>query len=107
METQPKKNKKMMDFFKDLQKIGIDIWFFIAGLFGSLLNIKKRNGLTIKQQIVAILSGGITAAYLTPLAVELFHLSNTSAYGVAFFIGSIGLNSVEALFNKKIENEQK
>jgi len=95
-----------MDFLKFLQKIGIDVWFFTAGLFGSLLNIKKRDGLTFKQQIIAILSGGITATYLTPLVVEWLNLSDYSAYGVAFLIGSIGLNSVEAIFNKKIKNEQ-
>jgi len=107
MAKPPKKSRKMTDFFKFLQKIGLDVWFFTAGLLGSLLNIKKRNGLTIKQQIIAIFSGGITAAYLTPLAVEIFKLSDYSAYGVAFFIGSIGLNSVEAIFNKKIKNEPK
>jgi len=108
MELQPKKNKKMTDFLKILQKIGLDITFFVVGLLGGLLNIKKHNQMKIKEKIIVVLSGGFTAAYLTPLAVEIFQLSDKSAYGVAFFLGYFGLNSMELAIKKltkKVENE--
>jgi len=110
METPPKKDKKMTEFLKILQKIGIDIWFFFIGLLGGLLNIKKHDQMRFKEKIIVVLSGGFTAAYLTPLVVEIFQLSDKSAYGVAFFLGYFGLNSMELAIKKltkKVENEQK
>jgi len=97
-----------MNILNLLQKIGLDITFFIVGLLSSLLNIKKHDQMRLKEKIIIVLSGGFTAAYLTPLVVEIFQLSDKSAYGVAFFLGYFGLNSMELFIKKltkKVENE--
>jgi len=111
MDLHTNKTKKMIDnVMKFLLKIGIDITFFAVGLIGGLLNIKKHNDLSIKNKIIIVLSGGFTATYLTPLVVEIFQLSDKTAYGVAFFLGYFGLNSMELIIKKltkKVENEQK
>jgi len=75
---------------------GFSIGYAIAGLFGAFAALSKERNLTISQRIFTILSGGATAAYITPLFIDVFHLNtNGSQYGAAFIVGFSGLKTVE------------
>lgn len=85
---------------KLLLDFGIDIALIIAGMFGSLLMISKKNNLNIKASFFGIISGTLAANYLTQVAVDMFQLTGRSQYGIAFLLGYFGLKGVETLFEK-------
>lgn len=88
---------------------GFSVAFFIAGVFGSIASLLKSREMTFFERVVTILSGGGTAAYITPLVVDLANLSTGSSYGVGFIIGYVGLKSVEWVIEairSRIKNEE-
>jgi hypothetical protein len=93
----------MKDF---LLGIGINIGLAVSGFFGSLLLVGQQKGHSVKEQIVSILGGTMSANYLTPVVLETFGSDSESLqYGMAFVIGFGGLKVVEYFyckwFNKK------
>jgi uncharacterized membrane protein YeaQ/YmgE (transglycosylase-associated protein family) len=74
---------------------GFSVVFFIAGVFGALASLLKQREMTFTERLVTILSGGGTAAYITPMVVETVGLSQGSSYGMAFVVGFAGLKIVE------------
>lgn len=83
---------------KFLQEFGIDVALMIAGMFGSLLMVSKKSTFNAKASIIGIVSGTLSANYLTQLVVDLFELTGKSQYGIAFLLGYFGLKGVEKLF---------
>ena len=95
----------MKDF---LLGIGINISLAVSGFFGSLLLVGQQKNQNVKEQIISILGGTMSANYLTPIVIDTLKLNSESLhYGVAFVIGFGGLKVVEAFyckwFNKKDE----
>jgi len=87
---------------------GFDIILFIAGIAGSIVLLNKDNKLTPWKKFLSVLSGGLTANYLTPIVAKWFLLSDDYMYGIAFLMGYGGLRSVEnifILFTSKIKKE--
>lgn len=82
----------------NLSEIGINIGLMIGGFFGSLITIKKKR--SIKEQLLSIITGTMSANYLTPVLIEWFNLEGSSQYGTAFIVGFGGLKLVEALYDK-------
>lgn len=94
----------MMSFFKSL---GFDITF-IAGIAGAVASLTKQKGISLKEQIIIVLSGGFTANYLTPLTAEWLNFSEKTLYGIAFLLGYSGMKAVEILIkstHKKISDD--
>lgn len=98
----------MMSFFKSL---GFDITF-IAGIAGAIASLTKQKGISRKEQIIIVLSGGFTANYLTPLTAEWLNFSDNFSdkilYGIAFLLGYSGMKAVETLIkstHKKISDD--
>jgi hypothetical protein len=93
----------MIDFLK---YIGIETQILLAGMSGSIVFLTKNNKMTKYQQFLTVLSGGLSANYLTPLVGEWLGLGSSVLYGIAFLLGYSGMKSVELLlsvFNKKVE----
>lgn len=74
---------------------GFSVVFFIAGIFGALASLVQKKQLTFGESVLTIASGGGTAAYITPLVVNMMNLDTGSSYGMAFIIGFAGLKMVE------------
>jgi len=88
----------MKDF---LLSIGINIGLAVSGFFGSLLLVGQQKHENVKEQIISILGGTMSANYLTPIVIEASRIENQSLhYGIAFVIGFGGLKVVENLYCK-------
>jgi uncharacterized membrane protein len=83
----------MKNFFNSL---GFDITF-IAGIAGGIVSLTKQKDLSFKESLIAVLSGGFTANYLTPLVAEWLNFSEKTLYGIAFLLGYTGLKTVEII----------
>lgn len=81
-----------------LGEIGINIGLMVGGFFGSLITIKKNRDL--KEQLLSVVTGTMSANYLSPLLIDWFQLTGSSQYGTAFIVGFGGLKMVEALYDK-------
>jgi len=81
-----------------LSEIGINIGLMVGGFFGSLITIKKNRDL--KEQLLSVVTGTMSANYLSPLIIDWFELTGSSQYGTAFIVGFGGLKVVEAIYDK-------
>lgn len=89
--------KEVKDY---LLTIGIDVAIMIAGLVGALVMISKKSAFNIKTTIFGVLTGMLSANYLTELVISLLKLESNVKYGIAFILGYLGLKGVENLMNK-------
>jgi hypothetical protein len=81
--------------------IGINIGLAVSGFFGSLLLVGQQKEQNLREQIISVIGGTMSANYLTPVAIDFFNLDSESLhYGVAFVIGFGGLKVVEYFYNK-------
>ena len=81
-----------------LNEIGINIGLMIGGFFGSLITIKKKR--SIKEQLLSVVTGTMSANYLRPDIIDYKSLEGSSQYGTAFIVGFGGLKVVEAFYDK-------
>jgi hypothetical protein len=88
-----------MTIFDSLKYIGIEATTFIAGMSGAVVFLTKSNKMTKYQQFLTVLSGGLSANYLTPIVGQWLNLPNNVLYGIAFLLGYSGMKSVEILIN--------
>lgn len=97
-----------MDIIYFLKNIGIESQTFIAGMSGAVVFLTKSKNMTRTQQFLTVLSGGLSANYLTPVVANWFNLNPSVLYGIAFLLGYSGMKSVELLINifyKKIKKD--
>ena len=80
---------------KFLEELEIHLALIIAGSFGSLLYISNRNDINWWQKIIAVLSGGAIANYLTPVLDSLVNIGDSTVYGFAFLLGFMGVEGVK------------
>lgn len=89
--------------------IGINVGLAVSGFFGSLLLVGQQKDLNLKEQIVSIIGGTMSANYLTPVVIDTIGSDNESLhFGMAFVIGFGGLKVVEHFYHKwfnKKEND--
>lgn len=83
-----------------LETIGINITLSIAGFIGSLIWVSTENQKDFKFSLVGIISGTLSANYLTPLVIESFALGDKTQFGVAFILGYFGLKGMEKVSAK-------
>ncbi|NBO53055.1 MAG: hypothetical protein EBU84_00355 [Actinobacteria bacterium] len=87
--------------FKDM---GINVALFLAGLAGAILSISRTSAITWRETLLALFGGAVAANYLTPLIVELAHITSQSlTYAVAFLTGHLGLRIVEKFSSKLMQ----
>lgn len=79
----------------------------VAGLFGSLLATSKNSTGNMKQDILSVASGTLSAYYITPLIFEVLKIdaSQNAQCGVAFLLGVLGMRGVEQLSKKLIKTD--
>lgn len=97
-----------MGLIDALKYIGIEAPVFMAGSSGAIVFLQKKGNMTKMQQFLTVLSGGLSANYLTPLAGDWFHLDHKVLYGVAFLLGYSGMKSVELIivgFHSKLKSK--
>lgn len=92
---------------KFLSDFGLEITLLIAGLFGSLIQVSRKQNPDIYKSLTSIISGTLSANYFTPLICDSFHIVGKSQFTIAFMIGLIGLKGVERLFEKYISSKWK
>lgn len=80
------------DFYEAVVKALNDFQFFIAGLLGATVVTRyhKERLKNVWDYAVFILSGAITAHYLTQVVIHLFKLEPIHAGGVGFLLGAFG-----------------
>ena len=85
----------------DLKKYGIELGLFLAGLFGSVLSMRKLpKKASIIRRLIHVASGTVTAGYLTPLIAEFLRPGSSIAFSIAFFVGYVGLQIVDMLWDQ-------
>jgi hypothetical protein len=89
---------------KILHDFGIDIALMITGMFGSLIMVTGKKNVNVKTSIIGVISGTLSANYLTPVVSDMFSLTGRSQFGIAFLLGYFGLKGVEMLI-EKIQNK--
>lgn len=84
-----------MKFWSWLHAVGIDITLMFAGMMGSVLMAARKTPMDIKKSILGVISGTLSANYLTQVVIHICNLEGRSQYGVAFLLGYFGLKGVE------------
>jgi hypothetical protein len=89
----------MIDFLKS---IGINIGLTIAGFAGALLLAPRMKNW--KLQLVAVLSGTLSATYIAPVIIGILNISAPNIeYGLAFIVGFSGVKITEVLETKVLK----
>lgn len=85
---------------KGLAEYGIQIPLLVAGFFGALLSVTKE-GKTLKQNALTLLTGAFSSTYLTPFILELFNFTSPSAFAFfGFIVGSSSIKIVDFATDK-------
>lgn len=87
-----------MKIIEFLKAFGLDAVLLLAGIAGGISSLTKNSQLTKRQKFISVLSGGLSANYLTPLVGHWLNLTDDVLYGVAFLLGYGGLKGVETLY---------
>lgn len=90
----------LSQFFKFLEELGIHVALIVAGMFGSILTIGNRKELNSWQKVLAVLSGGAIANYLTPVISDMVNINESTRYGFGFLLGFSGLEGVKWIILK-------
>lgn len=90
---------------KGLADYGIQIPLLVAGFFGALLSVTKE-GKTLKQNILTLVTGAFSSTYLTPFILELFNFTSPSAFAFfGFIVGSSSIKIVDWTTNKFFKDD--
>ena len=86
------------------EETGLKIGLFVAGAVGSVASFLKPQKLNLKQRILTVFSGGMSAMYLTPIIISpveaVREMSQEWVLGVGFLVGYSGLKAIELTIAK-------
>lgn len=77
-----------------LNDLGISLTLLLAGFFGALLLVKKE-GKTLKDNMLTLVTGSFSAAYLAPFLIEILNIN--SKHAETFFGFVVGFGSIRIL----------
>lgn len=80
-----------------LAALGLSKPATIGGLVGAIVSLKFIEGLTIFQRAGTVLGGMLSAAYVTPLVIQVIELSTRLESAVAFLVGVFGMSIAAAI----------
>jgi hypothetical protein len=89
-----------------LQDIGFNIGISVAGFFGSLILIGKKQSNNLKTTFFAIVTGVASANYITPIIIDIIRVDKKYEMSIAFILGFLGVKGVEFVSNYLIEKSQ-
>lgn len=78
-----------------LQEIGFNIGISVAGFFGSLILIGKKQKNNLKTTFFAIVTGVASANYITPIIMDIVRVDTKYEMSIAFILGFLGVKGVE------------
>jgi hypothetical protein len=95
----------MKNYF--LHDLGISLNLLLAGFFGALLLVRKE-GKTLKENILTLVTGSFSAAYLAPFLIEILNMQdNKNALSFFGFITGFGsIKIVEFVMNKFFKKQE-
>ncbi len=89
-----------------LQEVGFNIGISVAGFFGSLILIGKKQSTNLKTTFFAIVTGVASANYITPIIIDIMRIDEKYEMSIAFILGFLGVKGVELISNYLIEKAQ-
>jgi hypothetical protein len=89
-----------------LQEVGFNIGISVAGFFGSLILIGKKQKSNLKTTFFAIVTGVASANYITPIIIDMTRLSDKYEMSVAFILGFLGVKGVEFISDYLIQKAE-
>jgi len=89
-----------------LQEVGFNIGISVAGFFGSLILIGKKNNSNLKTTFFAIVTGVASANYITPIIIDIIRIDNKYEMSIAFILGFLGVKGVEFVSEYLIERSK-
>lgn len=89
-----------------LEEIGFNIGISVAGFFGSLILIGKKQKTNIRTTFFAIITGVASANYITPIIMDIIRLHERYEMSVAFVLGFLGVRGVEFISSYITEKVQ-
>lgn len=92
-----------MTFVDLLKSIGIEVPLVLAGSSGAIVLLTKMKNMTRKQGFLVVLSGGLSANYITPLIEKLLGWDGSVHYGLAFLVGYSGMEFVKLLIAETVK----
>lgn len=78
-----------------LEQIGFNIGISVAGFFGSLILIGKKQKSNLRNTFFGIITGVASANYITPVFMEFLRLPTKYEMSIAFILGFLGVKGVE------------
>jgi hypothetical protein len=88
-----------------LEELGINIGLSIAGFFGSIFFIDRKED--FRSTLVSMFGGVASANYLTPVVCDWFGIDKINhQFSVAFLLGFMGLRGVEKIAQKLLKHKQ-
>lgn len=88
-----------------LHDLGISINLLLAGFFGALLLVRKE-GKTWKDNLLTLVTGSFSAAYVAPFISETLHFtSQNSLTFVGFIVGFGSIKIVEFIMEKYFKSQ--
>jgi hypothetical protein len=73
---------------------GIKAIVLAAGFFGGVASLAHIRGLSAGKALIAVLSGTVCAAFLTPVVQHYCAFPPAVENGVAFLLGIVGMSAV-------------
>lgn len=80
------------DFY---EQVIAKLTLFFSGIAGAYVSFTKNRKLTLVQRFLTLTSGGLTAMFITPVAVGFLKMGDNGMLFTAFIIGYSGFKSVE------------
>jgi len=78
----------------------VKIGWFIIGCLGAVVSFLKPRKLSFSLRVLTIMAGGLNAYFITPVAIEEFHLGSSASSLTAYVIGFMGYKSVELVVDQ-------
>lgn len=75
-----------------LESLGVKWAALAAGFFGAMISLRFIEGLGTWSRMGTVVGGTVTAAYCSPLAIELLSLSSKLEGAIAFLLGLFGMS---------------
>lgn len=86
------------EWIEYFRKMGFDIFFLITGMSGYFVTLKKEKK-SIWRHLIDMLSGGLSAMFITPLFTDILRVNHSGELALAFGIGMMGHKAADLLVN--------
>jgi len=83
----------------ELKKLGIDVFFFIAGASGVFVSNRKKPDFKWWTFLMDMTAGGLSAMYITPLFTDIIRVGSNGELALAFGIGSMGYKALDLIID--------